>query len=110
MSSNKAVYTAAIPPADVAREAARGLELRRLHKRGGTEVGVERARGLVAREPVDLPNLRKIRSYFARHEIDKRGRDWSNKERPSAGYIAWLLWGGEPGRAWATRELEKLGL
>lgn len=106
---NRTVFRSATPPAAVASEAARGLELRRLHKRGGTEVGFERARGLAAREPVDLPNLKRIRSYFARHEVDKRGRDWNNKERPSAGYIAWLLWGGEPGRAWVERELEKLG-
>jgi hypothetical protein len=41
-----------------------------------------------------VPELKRIRSYF--------------KERPSAGYIAWLLWRGEPGRQWAERELEKL--
>ena len=37
-------------------------------------------------------------SYFARHELDKRGHDWRNEENPSAGYVAWLLWGREPGR------------
>jgi hypothetical protein len=97
------------PPVNVAKEARRGLELRKAHGRGGTEVGVWRAENLVKRTPLDVPELKRIRSYFARHEVDKRGRDWSNKERPSAGYIAWLLWGGDPGRKWAEKELKKLG-
>ena len=39
-------------------------------------------------------------SCSARHAVDKRGRDWSNKAKPSAGYIAWQLWGGDAGRDW----------
>jgi len=39
-------------------------------------------------------------SYFARHAVDKRGRHWADPAKPSAGYIAWHLWGGEPARAW----------
>jgi hypothetical protein len=35
------------------------------------------------------------------------GRECNNTARPSAGYIAWLLWGGEPGRAWVEKELKK---
>ncbi len=103
----KPILKAVKPPAAVAKEAARGLELRARHGRGGTEIGVARAERLKAREPLDISELKRIRSYFARHEVDKRGRDWHNKERPSAGYIAWLLWGGEPGRAWVERELTK---
>lgn len=98
------------PPAAVAKEAKRGLELRKEHRRGGTEVGVWRAENLAKRTPLDVPELKRIRSYFARHEVDKRGKDWNNKESPSAGHIAWLLWGGEPGREWVEKELQKLGL
>jgi hypothetical protein len=107
--AEKKVFKSVKPPAAAAKEAARGLELRKIHKRGGTEVGVWRAENLVKRTPLDVPELKRIRSYFARHEVDKRGKDWHNKERPSAGYIAWLLWGGEPGREWAEAELKKLG-
>ena len=39
-------------------------------------------------------------SYFARHEVDKQGEGWG---RDSKGYQAWLLWGGDAGRAWANR-------
>jgi hypothetical protein len=40
-------------------------------------------------------------SYFARHEVDKRSPNFGNEDNPSAGYIAWLLWGGDEGRLWA---------
>jgi hypothetical protein len=39
-------------------------------------------------------------SFFARHEVDKSGEGWGID---SKGYQAWLLWGGNPGRAWAKR-------
>jgi HK97 family phage prohead protease len=44
-------------------------------------------------------------SYFARHEVDKQGEGWSPGEDgfPSAGRIAWALWGGDPGQAWASK-------
>ena len=109
MAKKSAVFKPVRPPAAVAKEAQRGLALREQHKRGGTEIGVWRAENLVKRTPLDLSELKRIRSYFARHEVDKRGRDWNNEERPSAGRIAWLLWGGEPGRAWVEQELKKAG-
>lgn len=40
-------------------------------------------------------------SYFARHKVDKSGKDFNNKDKPSNGYIAWLLWGGDAGKEWA---------
>jgi hypothetical protein len=42
-------------------------------------------------------------AYFARHEVDKASmsHEWGDETDPSAGYVAWLLWGGEPGRRWA---------
>ncbi len=88
------------PPATVARQAERGLKLREEHGRGGTEVGARRARQLSNREPVSPRDIKSMYSYFARHQIDKRGKNWGDKDKPSAGYIAWLLWGGEPGKTW----------
>lgn len=41
-------------------------------------------------------------SFFARHEVDKQGAGWGVD---SKGYQAWLLWGGDAGRAWALRLL-----
>jgi hypothetical protein len=49
--------------------------------------------------------IRRIVAYFTRHEVDlqapaaRRG----HPDYPSAGRIAWLLWGGDAGRAWARR-------
>lgn len=90
-----------VPPVTVARAAALGLKYRRKFKRGGTPVGVARAVQLKNRRPVSLDTIRRMYSYFSRHATDKRP-GWNNPRNPSAGYIAWLLWGGDPGRTWAT--------
>jgi hypothetical protein len=93
------------PPVEVARAARRGLELRAEQppsNRAGTPVGLARASQLANRRPVSLETLRRMRSYFARHAVDKEGEGWG---RDSKGYQAWLLWGGDPGRAWANRIL-----
>jgi hypothetical protein len=88
------------PPDAVAEAAALGLELRRTHGRGGTEVGVRRARQLMAQALVSDRDIKSMYSYFARHAVDKRGRHWGDQTNPSAGWIAWHLWGGEPAKAW----------
>jgi hypothetical protein len=88
------------PPEAVATEARRGLDLRRKHGRGGTPIGVSRAATLSNRKSIGLPTLRRMHSYFSRHIVDKQGDGWSSQTRPSAGKIAWLLWGGDAGAAW----------
>ena len=88
------------PPAEVRANAKRGLELRKKYNRGGTEVGVARARDLSNGATISLDTIKRMVSYFARHEVDKKGEGWGVD---SAGYIAWLLWGGDAGRAWANR-------
>ena len=93
------------PPEEVARAARRGLELRASlppSRRGGTEVGLARAAQLANRRPVSVDTLQRMVSYFDRHEVDKEGEGWG---RDSKGYQAWLLWGGDAGRAWARRTL-----
>ena len=89
-----------VPPQEVRNNAKRGLELRAKHGRGGTEVGVARARDLSNGKALSLDTLKRMNSYFARHEVDKKGEGWGVD---SAGYISWLLWGGDAGRAWAKR-------
>lgn len=89
------------PPADVRAAAARGLELRREFNRGGTAVGVARARDLSNGKSISTQTIRRMVSYFARHAVDKRP-DWSNPSDPTPGYIAWMLWGGDAGRRWAN--------
>jgi len=98
----------ATPPADVQAAARRGLDLRAKQtpsNRGGTKIGLARARQLANGQPVSLSTLRRMTSFFARHEVDKQGEGWGVD---SKGYQAWLLWGGDDGRAWATRQIARL--
>lgn len=91
------------PTGGMIEEAQRGLDWRQEYGRGGTEVGVARARDIVNRRALSLDTVNRMVSYFARHEVDKDGEGWSPGQDgyPSAGRIAWALWGGDPGRAWA---------
>jgi hypothetical protein len=86
------------PPQAVRSNAKRGLELREKHGRGGTAVGVARARDLSNGASISYDTIKRMNSYFARHEVDKKGEGWG---KDSAGYIAWLLWGGDAGWSWA---------
>ncbi len=97
-----------IPPETVARQAALGLELRRKFGRGGTQVGVARARDLKNRKELSAATIKRMHSFFARHEVDKKAANFGNKTDPSRGYIAWLLWGGDAGRAWAERKYKSI--
>ena len=99
------------PPAGVREEAQKGLEWRREYGRGGTAVGVARARDLSNGTNITPDTAKRMASYFARHEVDKQGEGWGPGQDgfPSAGRIAWALWGGDPGQAWAsklTRQME----
>ena len=92
-----------VPPASVAAAARRGLALRADQppsNRAGTPVGLARARQLANRQPVSLDTIGRMVSYFARHAVDKQGAGWG---KDSKGYQAWLMWGGDAGRAWAGR-------
>ncbi|MGA0112601.1 MAG: head maturation protease, ClpP-related [Chthoniobacterales bacterium] len=94
----------------MAREAERGLAWREEYNRGGTEVGVARARDIKNRKNLSPDTVRRMKSYFARHEVDKKGEGFSPGEEgyPSAGRIAWALWGGDPGQSWANRKSDEL--
>ncbi len=93
------------PPSGVREEAAKGLAWRSEYNRGGTAVGVARARDLSNGTNISPDTAKRMASYFARHEVDKQGEGWSPGEDgfPSAGRIAWALWGGDPGQAWASK-------
>jgi hypothetical protein len=92
------------PTESMANNAKRGLELRSKFGRGGTAVGVARARDLSNRTNLSPETVARMYSFFSRHEVDKQGKDWDNAERPSNGKIAWLLWGGDAGYAWSTQK------
>lgn len=93
------------PPQGVRDEAQKGLDWRSEYGRGGTEVGVARARDLSNGRNISPDTARRMKAYFDRHEIDKQGAGWSPDQDgfPSNGRIAWALWGGDPGQAWANK-------
>ena len=93
------------PTDEMAKNARRGLMLREKFGRGGTEVGVARANQLVEQSKLDEADIKSMHSYFARHAVDKNTKthEWDSDADPSAGFIAWLLWGGDAGEAWAER-------
>lgn len=95
-----------IPPAKVAKIASKSLEWRSQYKRGMTAVGLARARQLKNRQKLSLNTIRRMVSYFARHEVDKQAKVWIEGHRdggPSNGKIAWYGWGGDAGRTWAIK-------
>jgi phage I-like protein len=93
------------PPQGARDEAEKGLAWRREHGRGGTEIGVARARDLSNGKSLSKDTIKRMLAYFSRHEVDKQGAGWSPGEDgfPSAGRIAWALWGGDAGYAWARK-------
>ena len=98
------------PPQGVREEAAKGLEWRREYNRGGTEVGVARARDLSNGRDISPETARRMKAYFDRHEVDQQGEGWSPGEDgfPSAGRIAWALWGGDAGRSWSAKLVRQM--
>jgi ATP-dependent protease ClpP protease subunit len=98
------------PTEAMAAEASLGLRWRREFNRGGTEVGVARARDISNRSNLSEETIRRMVSYFARHEVDKEGEGFRPGEDgyPSAGRIAWALWGGDPGQSWANAKSRQL--
>lgn len=97
-----------IPTREMAEEAKKGLEWRSEYGRGGTEVGVARARDISNRRDLSMDTVRRMKSYFARHEVDKEAEGFYQGQDgfPSAGRIAWQLWGGDAGKSWVDRVLD----
>ena len=96
-------------PGGVQAEAKKALAWRKEHKRGGTPVGLNTARTLAKGGQIGIQKIRHIAKYFPRHEVDKKGKGWGpgDDKFPSNGRIAWALWGGEPGKRWASAIVER---
>jgi hypothetical protein len=94
----------------MAAEAELGLKWREEYGRGGTEVGVARARDISNKRNLSLDTVKRMYSYFSRHEVDKQASGWNQGEEgfPTAGRIAWQLWGGDAGQGWAARIIERV--
>jgi HK97 family phage major capsid protein len=93
------------PTDGMVSEAKKGLAWRKEHGRGGTEVGVARARDIQNRKELSFSTVKRMYSFFSRHEVDKKAEGFSPGEEgyPSAGRIAWALWGGDAGFSWSRK-------
>lgn len=93
------------PPAGARSAARRAIKFKEDGKANGagTAVGWTRARQLANGETLSLSTVKRMYSYFSRHEVDKKGKDWGNQANPSNGYIMWLAWGGDAGYSWSRK-------
>jgi hypothetical protein len=73
----------------------------------GTPVGWGRATDIVAGRPMSLSVVKRMFSFFSRHEVDKKGKDFYNTSNPSNGRIMWDAWGGDAGFSWSRAIVER---
>jgi hypothetical protein len=99
-----------VPPSGVRREAARGLAFRREHGRGGTAIGIARARDLSNGTELSPSTVRRMKAFFDRHAPDRKAGGFRAGEDgfPSNGKIADLLWGGRSGESWANKVVRQM--
>lgn len=106
------------PPQSVADAAKRGLELRKNNKgkgglssgqakKEGVGSGVQRATNLKNRDTMSPATVKRMKAFFDRHEKSKK-IDKGETHATDEGYIAWMLWGGDPGRSWANKVVKQM--
>jgi len=90
-------------------EAKKGKEWRAEFGRGGTEVGLKTA-NMIIDNSLTPDRVTRMFSYLKRHEVDKQGEGFSPGEDgfPSAGRIAWALWGGDAAVKWSERKRKEI--
>jgi DNA-binding MarR family transcriptional regulator/transcription elongation factor Elf1 len=100
------------PPASAVSNAKRGLKLRKEWGRGGLSPSEAAAQGIdsgvtrakrIASGTVSEHDVRRM-SAFNRHRKNYRPDKKESDGGPTAGTIAWLLWGGTSGVNWAKKK------
>lgn len=106
-------------PSYVKQNARRGLDLLQFAGDGLRPKTVREARAM-ARGEMSANKVRRMAAWLARHESDLKSPKANaylegESERPTPGQVAWLLWGGDLGRAnrdrakeWAERTRDRL--
>ena len=106
-------------PSYIQKNAQRGLDLLEFAGSGLTDKTKREARDMANGKISDNKVVR-MAAWFARHEGDldsDKANDYLNgdSDRPTAGQVAWLLWGGDISKSnkmraanWATKEAEKV--
>ena len=98
------------PTQGMKAEAQKGLDWRKEHGRGGTRIGLTRANQIVNGENLSESTVKRMFSFFSRHEVDKEAEGFRPGEDgyPSNGRIAWALWGGDAGFSWSRGKVKQL--
>jgi hypothetical protein len=104
------------PTEAMRNNARRGLALREKYNRGGLDAsqaksegvgsGVARARDIINGN-LSLATVKRMYAFFSRHEKNYNPKKKMPDGGPTAGTIAWLLWGGSAGLAFARRVLKQ---
>jgi len=98
------------PTEAMAEEGQRFKDWRAEGHKGGTDVAVARATQLVNRQELSPETVRRMHSFFSRHEINKDAEGFSPGEDgyPSPSRVSWAAWGGDPGQSWARGKVASL--
>lgn len=96
------------PPEGARESAKRALAVRGEKppsQRGMTSVGIARARDLIAGKKLSPDTIRRMHSFFSRHEVDKKGEGWDDQGK---GWQAWNGWGGDAGFSWVKKLVKQM--
>jgi HK97 family phage major capsid protein len=104
------IKTMSKPTQSMKSEARKGLDWRKEHGRGGTRIGAERANQILNGENLSDETIKRMYSFFSRHEVDKKAQGFRQGEKgyPSNGRIAWALWGGDAGFSWSRKLVNQM--
>jgi len=100
----------ATPPQGVRDALRRGLELH-AEGYGGDGLAPETvpwARRLARGEAISVEKARAMRAWFARHESSPGEAEARRDDKTSPAWVAWLLWGGDAGKAWASKIMRQV--
>lgn len=96
------------PPIEVAKRAQLARDWKKKYPKSagkaGTRTGWYRSSQLAERKPVSLDTIKRMKSFFARHEKNK---SYSGKPYNDAGKVMWEAWGGNAGKQWVNEVLNK---
>jgi lambda family phage portal protein len=96
------------PPEGARESAKRALDVREkkpASQKGMTPVGIARARDLMNGVKLSPDTVRRMKAFFDRHEVDKKGSTWDEQGK---GWQAWNGWGGDAGYAWARKVVRQM--
>lgn len=88
-------------PAAVRDEAMRALRMAYKHNYGAWNfIGIARAIQLAVVPSIGHKSVARMRAFFTRHAKDANAPHFGDDKNPSRGYLAHLVWGGDPAKAW----------